>query len=186
MLPHRLGTALLRRSTIAGAPAVRSLPPRRLLATPPAAGSDEQVDEPLSIPRVAGIPITNNYETGVSGYNHPDPEMTGGYVNPPAEKRQFRDPYGEYWNKQDRRNYGETVNEDEDILGRFSPEAYTWTTPGKGLMQNGLFVLTVLGLCGVVYSTYPDKPAVPRTFPYDGLREALGGEKAPAAKPDTE
>lgn len=53
-------------------------------------------------------------------------------------------------------------------------------------MQNGLFVLTVLGLCGVVYATYPDKPAVPRAFPYDGLREALGGEKAPAAKPDTE
>lgn len=51
-------------------------------------------------------------------------------------------------------------------------------------MQFGLFILSVFGLCGVVYATYPDKPAVPRTFPFDGLRDALGGEKAPAAKPD--
>ena len=79
MLPRRLTitTALLRRSTVAGTPTVRSLIPRRLLATPPASGSDEQVDETLSIPRIAGIPIANNYETGVSGYNHPDPEMVG-------------------------------------------------------------------------------------------------------------
>ena len=51
-------------------------------------------------------------------------------------------------------------------------------------MQLGLSVLSVLGLAGVVYLTYPDKPAVPRTFPYDGLRDALGGEKAPSAKPE--
>ena len=76
MLPRRLATttALLRRSTVAGTPAIRRLIPRRLLATPPATG-DEQADATLSIPKVAGIPIANNYETGVSGYNHPDPEM---------------------------------------------------------------------------------------------------------------
>lgn len=76
--------------------------------------------------------------------------------------------------------YCSQVNEDEDILGRFSPEVYTWTTPAKGLMQWGLVILSFSGICGTVYAFYPDKPAVPRTFPYDGLREALGGEGAVA------
>ena len=67
------------------------------------------------------------------------------------------------------------LHEDYDILGRFSPEVYTWTTPGKGLAQVGMFVATVFGLCGVVYMFYPDKPAVPRAFPHNGLEKALGG-----------
>ena len=41
----------------------------------------------------------------------------------------------------------------------------------------GTFIATVLGLCGVVYLTYPDQPAVPRTFP-GGLEEELGGKGA--------
>lgn len=39
----------------------------------------------------------------------------------------------------------------------------------------GTFVLAFSGFCGVVYNLYPDKPAVPRRFPHDGLLEALGG-----------
>jgi len=38
-----------------------------------------------------------------------EPEQNGGYVNPVPEKRQFRDPYGDWWDKQERRNYGEPV-----------------------------------------------------------------------------
>ncbi|KAA8913737.1 hypothetical protein FN846DRAFT_928369 [Sphaerosporella brunnea] len=112
-----------------------------------------------------------------------DPGMNGGYVNPPPEKRQFRDPYGDWWDKQERRNFGEAVHEDNDILGRLSPEVYTWTTPGKGALQVCAFIATVLGLCGVVYMFYPDKPAVPRTFPHHGLEKALGGPGVEKAKP---
>jgi hypothetical protein len=67
------------------------------------------------------------------------------------------------------------VHEDNDILGRFSPEEYTWVSPAKGLFQIGCFVTTVFGLLGVVYMFYPDMPAVPRTFPHNGLEKALGG-----------
>ena len=35
--------------------------------------------------------------------------QNGGYVNPAAEKRQFRDPYAEWWDPQERRNFGEPV-----------------------------------------------------------------------------
>jgi NADH dehydrogenase (ubiquinone) 1 beta subcomplex subunit 8 len=92
-------------------------------------------------------------------------------------KRQFRDPYADWWDKQERRNYGEPVHEDNDILGMFSPEEYTHTKPGKGLFQIGCFVAAVFTLCGVVSLTYPDTPAAPREFE-DGLERELGGPHA--------
>lgn len=108
--------------------------------------------------------------------------QNGGYINPPREKRQFRDPYGDWWDKQERRNYGEPVHEDNDILGMFSPEEYTHFTPGKGIVLIGCWVASVLGLCGVVSLYYPDKPSAPRTFP-GGLDRELGGEGAVIVSP---
>ncbi|MCJ1225666.1 hypothetical protein MMC12_002315 [Toensbergia leucococca] len=111
--------------------------------------------------------------------------MNGGYVNPPAEKRQFRDPYGDWWDKQERRNYGEPLHEDNDILGMFSLEEYTHFTPGKGFFLLGCFITTVLGLCGVVSVYYPDKPSALRAFP-GGLEAELGGPNALPARRDDE
>ena len=82
-----------------------------------------------------------------------DPGMNGGYVNPPPIPRQFRDPYEDWWDKQERRNYGEPVHE----------------------VLFGCFVATFMGLLGVVYVTYPDKPSVERGLP-GGLDRELGGE----------
>lgn len=59
----------------------------------------------------------------------------------------------------------------------FSTEDYTWTSAEWGFVLMGTFIATVLGLCGVVYLTYPDQPAVARTFP-GGLEEELGGKGA--------
>ncbi|KAI9835443.1 MAG: hypothetical protein M1819_002361 [Sarea resinae] len=110
-----------------------------------------------------------------------DPGMNGGYVSPPAQKRQFRDPYGDWWDKQERRNYGEPVHEDNDILGLFSPDEYTHYKPAKGFALLGTFVATVFGLAGVVYFFYPDKPAVPKAYP-GGLETELGGPNAVPAR----
>ncbi|MCJ1342557.1 hypothetical protein MMC31_000743 [Peltigera leucophlebia] len=103
-----------------------------------------------------------------------DPNMNGGYVNPPPEKRQFRDPYADWWDKQERRNYGEPVHEDNDILGMFSPEEYTHFTSGRAFFLLGCFAASVGALCWVVSKNYPDKPSVPRRFP-GGLDRELGG-----------
>ena len=100
-------------------------------------------------------------------------KQNGGYVNPPAEKRQFRDPYADWWDKQERRNYGEPVHEDNDILGMFSLEEYTHFKPAKGFFLLGCFIASVFGLCGVVRIYYPDRPSVPRAFP-GGLDKELG------------
>lgn len=103
--------------------------------------------------------------------------QNGGYVNPPPMKRSLRDPYADWWDKQERRNFGEPVHEDNDILGIFSTEVYSHATPGHAALLFGTFVAATLGLCAVVYQFYPDKPAVPRTFG-DGLEVELGGTRA--------
>lgn len=104
-------------------------------------------------------------------------EQNGGYPQPPPQKRQFRDPYADWWDKQERRNFGEPVHEDNDILGVFSTEQYTHFKPGFGALLMGTFIATVFTLCGVVGVFYPDKASVPRTFP-DGLEAELGGPGA--------
>lgn len=102
--------------------------------------------------------------------------QNGGYVNPPLEKRQFRDPYADWWDKQEKRNFGEPCHEDNDILGVFSPEEYTWTTAGKGGIMMGTFLTAAAGLLFAVSVTYPDKPSAPREFTA-GLERELGGER---------
>ncbi|KAL2268265.1 hypothetical protein VTJ83DRAFT_3111 [Remersonia thermophila] len=110
-----------------------------------------------------------------------DPGMNGGYINPPRIKRQFRDPHGEWWDKQERRNFGEPVHEDHDILGMFSPHEYTWVGTGKGLFQIGVFIATFLSVCYAVKLTYPDRATYPREFE-GGLERELGGPGAVRAR----
>lgn len=98
-------------------------------------------------------------------------------MQPAPIKRQFRDPYGDWWDKQERRNYGEPVHEDHDLLGMFTPYEYTWTTAGPGLLQIGAFVAVFLSVCYAVKMTYPDRVAVPREFE-GGLERELGGPGA--------
>ncbi len=92
-------------------------------------------------------------------------------------KRQHRDPHADWWDKVDRRNYGEPVHENHDVLGRFTPEDYTHFKPGRAFACFVSFWVAYAGLCGVVALTYPDRPHTMRTFE-DGLEAELGGPKA--------
>ena len=103
--------------------------------------------------------------------------QNGGYPNPPPQKRQFRDPYGDWWDKQERRNFGEPVHEDHDVLGVFSLYEYTHFTSRRAFFLMGCFITSIFGLCGVVSMSYPDKPSAPRTFE-GGLDRELGGKGA--------
>ncbi|KAH7017044.1 hypothetical protein EDB80DRAFT_634858 [Ilyonectria destructans] len=110
-----------------------------------------------------------------------DPGMNGGYINPPSIKRQFRDPHGNWWDPQERRNFGEPIHEDNDMLGIFSPWDYTWTTTGPGLIMVGSFIAVFLSVTGVVYLNYPDMVAYPREYE-NGLQRELGGPGAVRAR----
>ena len=104
-------------------------------------------------------------------------QQNGGYIDPPRISRQHRDPYGDWWDKQERRNYGEPVHEDNDVLGLFAPEDYNFYTSPQCFALIGCAVATFLSVFGVVYIFYPDMPAVKRGFE-DGLDRELGGKGA--------
>jgi hypothetical protein len=56
----------------------------------------------------------------------------------------------------------------------WSPDVFN-ITRSSALFQFSLSVLAFLGFAGVVYITLPDRPAVPRSYPYSGLVKELGG-----------
>lgn len=69
-------------------------------ATPDKSASQvEQASEDLSGSNPNMDPMQNG--------NYPDPSKTSAL----ALKRQFRDPHAEWWDPQERRNYGEPVHE---------------------------------------------------------------------------
>ena len=103
--------------------------------------------------------------------------QNGGYQNPPAIKRQFRDPYDDWWDKQERRNFGEPVHEDNDILGIFALEEYTHMKPARGFLMWGAFIGCILGLSYAVHVNMPLRPSAPKEYP-DGLEQELGGKGA--------
>lgn len=100
--------------------------------------------------------------------------QNGGYINPPKIKRQFRDPYGDWTDKQERRNWGEPVHEDEDTLGMFSLYEYTHFSPARIGVLWLAFAGAVGTLSTAVYFTYPDRPAFPKEYE-GGLDRELGG-----------
>jgi hypothetical protein len=68
------------------------------------------------------------------------------------------------WDKQERRNYGEAVHEDNDILGIFSPEEYTHFTPAWG----GVLIVRiapVLSAAGCVCTNDPRVASLPPSAP---------------------
>ncbi|KAH0491132.1 hypothetical protein TgHK011_002574 [Trichoderma gracile] len=165
MLPQRLVRASALRNTLA---ASRRLPTIQRRGFLPSQFSDKKV-------------IDEKYPEFPRLSEAQDPGMNGGYINPPRIKRQFRDPYATWWDPQERRNFGEPVHEDNDVLGIFSPWEYTWTTTGPGLIMVGSFIAVFLGVSGVVYLNYPDRVAYPREFE-NGLERELGGPGAVRAR----
>ena len=96
------------------------------------------------------------------------------YINPRRVKRQHRDPYADWDDKQERRNFGEPVHEDNEVLGIFALEDYTHMTPGRGAILWAGFIGCVLALSYAVSITYPGKPSFPTEYP-GGLDKELGG-----------
>ncbi|KAI1073746.1 hypothetical protein F5B20DRAFT_494081 [Whalleya microplaca] len=165
MLPHRIARVSALRSAML---ASRRLPIVQQRTFLPPSMNDRSVVEKK-------FPSTPNLT------DEEDPGLNGGYVNPPRIKRQFRDPHGDWWDKQERRNYGEPMHEDSDILGMFSPHEYTWISAGKGAFQVGVFIATFVGVCWVVGRLYPDKPSWPTEYE-GGLERELGGPGALRAR----
>ncbi|CDH56272.1 nadh-ubiquinone oxidoreductase ashi subunit (ci-ashi or ndufb8) domain-containing protein [Lichtheimia corymbifera JMRC:FSU:9682] len=116
-----------------------------------------------------------------------DPQI-GDYPNLPRYSTQTRGPYG-WWDPQDKRNFGETVHEEDELYGVWAPDLFHYS-PYKALAQLGLAAGIFAGVSYLVYNNYPERPASKRTYPYDGLKAELGSReydiRPRGARPDTE
>ncbi|KAF9161302.1 hypothetical protein DFQ27_003342 [Actinomortierella ambigua] len=97
----------------------------------------------------------------------------GNYPNLPMYNQQWRAADGDWWDKQDRRNFGETVAEEDEMLNIWSPDVWAFT-PGYALKRMAVAVATFLGIGYVVYTTAPEPHFERRAYPENGLVQALG------------
>ncbi|OCH95372.1 hypothetical protein OBBRIDRAFT_830935 [Obba rivulosa] len=119
------------------------------------------------------VPALRTYSTPIPFKEEVDPQL-GGYPQLPYVSKQRLPPRG--WDDpQMRRNFGDPVHELEDVLGMWGPDIPIvdpqtalrhFTIAWTGILAFALFVK---------YALVPERPAVPREYPYDGLKEELGG-----------
>ncbi|KDN50681.1 hypothetical protein RSAG8_01179, partial [Rhizoctonia solani AG-8 WAC10335] len=99
-----------------------------------------------------------------------------------------RRPAKGWWNQQERRNFGETLPEQHEILSIWAPDVFN-ISRGSALKQFGIAVAVFLGFTMAVKASVPERPAVPRNYPYGGLVAELGGldaNKAAVYEPEEE
>ncbi|KZT29751.1 hypothetical protein NEOLEDRAFT_1084521 [Neolentinus lepideus HHB14362 ss-1] len=101
-----------------------------------------------------------------------DPQLNG-YPRLPYVSRQYLPPKG--WDDpQMRRNFGDTMHEQEEILSMWGPDIPV-VPPQTALLHFGLAVLGFVGIGVICVALTPDIPALRRQYPYDGLKKELGG-----------
>jgi len=123
-----------------------------------------------------------------------DPQL-GDYPQLPWVSNQLRPPKG-WWDNQMRRNYGEVVcpnswrfsqaartdslsfsqiHEEDDALNMWSPDAPPPVEPSFALGQFTLAAIGITAFAYYVYHNVPERPSIPREYPFSGLIKELGG-----------
>lgn len=116
---------------------------------------------------------------------------------------QRRSEREKWWDAQDRRNFGETLPEEEEVLSVWAPDITPQhISPRGALGQQGIFVVCVALFAGLVYAVGWRRPGVSereagkcgrqhlakhfflesyqvaREYPYDGLLRELSGTQS--------
>lgn len=89
---------------------------------------------------------------------------------------QLKDPYKTYDDPQNRRNKNDPVNINDDYYDMWSPDVYNHVSDKTALKSNGVFFSLIFGFGAVIayFQLNPEKPAMPRSFPKDGLAQLMG------------
>lgn len=125
---------------------------------------------------------TDEYEKKRTGLVHDDPEWLGPWKDSPDIQAQHKNPYI-YDDRQDRRNFGDPISENDDINSVWMVDA-----PANPVMDRLLttsymlksFTLAWLAVGAVflgisyVAKAYRPKPTIDRTLPYENGRAARG------------
>ena len=145
----------------------RAIPSRCMSTTAVRAHELPQTQVPKDLPRGTVVPG-----------DKVDPQL-GDYPAMPFQNQQFRPYSRHWWDTQDRRQYGETLHEQDDVLNMWSPDAYK--TPGPLALRHFLMAVAAIGAFSLlVYKNSFQPPMMRKTFPRDGLADELGGAQAAA------
>ncbi|EIM20498.1 hypothetical protein WALSEDRAFT_39936 [Wallemia mellicola CBS 633.66] len=113
-----------------------------------------------------------------------DPQL-GGYPQFVPQKAIERSPFNKYWDQQGRANFGDTLHEDEDVLGIHAPDVhqYSYAESAKSILYTAL-AFAAFGY--VASGLVPERNVAPRDYPRDGLKEELSGLEENKANEYTE
>ncbi|EST04548.1 NADH dehydrogenase [ubiquinone] 1 beta subcomplex subunit 8 [Kalmanozyma brasiliensis GHG001] len=109
-----------------------------------------------------------------------DPQL-GDYPDLPFISQQQRKYSPRWWDPQEKHNFGETPHEQADVLSVWAPDVHA--VPAASALRQFAVAIGVVVLVGsTIYAATPERPALPRTYPRDGLAAELGGEQVAAPK----
>ncbi|ODV80149.1 uncharacterized protein CANTADRAFT_64727 [Suhomyces tanzawaensis NRRL Y-17324] len=136
--------------------------------------------------------ITDQNDGRVITLTDPNRPEIADYPNPKPVLAQSKDPYAKYDDQQNRRNLNDPVNIDDDLYDMWSPDYYDFVSDKTALKHNAIFFSLVFGFGATIwyFQLNPEKPAMPRSYPFGGLAKELGsGSKEDEyfyrVKPDT-
>ncbi|KAG8213307.1 Ndufb8, NADH dehydrogenase 19kDa subunit, partial [Butyriboletus roseoflavus] len=113
-----------------------------------------------------------------------DPQL-GDYPDLPWQSSQTLPPRG-WWDQQMRRNFGDPVPECEEVLSMWGPDISV-VPPRTALFQFTLAASAFVGFAFLCNSVLvPERPTVPREYPFSGLVKELGGLEENKAREETE
>ncbi|CAO1613035.1 unnamed protein product [Jaminaea pallidilutea] len=104
-----------------------------------------------------------------------DPQL-GDYPDVIPRNRQLRRYDKNWFDPQEKRNFGEPLHEQDDILAVMTPDLHAGVNPGMAARHLGLAMLSFAGFFALIYYITPEKPFIPRTFPRNGLEGEMGGK----------
>ncbi|KAJ3524382.1 hypothetical protein NM688_g8573 [Phlebia brevispora] len=127
--------------------------------------------------RVAAASI-RTYATPVpSESQKEDPQLSDfGYPEVPTSSKGWRSARG-WQDPQMRRNYEEPLHFEEELYSMWGPDVPV-VPPEQALRQFTFVALGFVAFGFLCKAIVPDRPAVPRQYPFSGLEAELGGVKA--------
>ncbi|KAI5122768.1 hypothetical protein M0805_009850 [Coniferiporia weirii] len=111
-----------------------------------------------------------------------DPQL-GDYPQLPDVSRGVLPPTG-WWDDQMRRNFGDTLHEKDEIYSMWGLDVPK-VSPKTALFQFGVAASLFGSIMLFAYLVTPEMPAVPRSYPFDGLVRELGGLEENKATPES-
>lgn len=106
-----------------------------------------------------------------------DERMIGPYPDVPFEYYNHRPQTVKYDDQQGRRNFGEPLHYQYDLIDVWSPDHFDSRPDSTATKWNLYFIGSIALFSAFCWYKWEDPQFVRRTYPYDGLNKALGGDE---------